>query len=183
MAGAIVPGSPRPLHCLLHADQTASSTPGRRAACAAPAATTSSSRDALVPAARDVLACDHPDRAFFGPLAAGTPRSASGIARAAIFDGFVAIARRSRCRAGKKPIAVAQLVQVEVAKRRGTGWARARVLPRAGRQWPSRSERAPAPRRAHAVEARRRRVQRDVPRGRRRRVYTRSPRYSATTPR
>jgi alkylation response protein AidB-like acyl-CoA dehydrogenase len=73
-----------------------------------------------------------PDRAGFGPLAAGIAAVSLGVARAAI-DSFIATAKVKPLAGGNKPIASRELVQVEVATAEARlGAARAYLLEQAG---------------------------------------------------
>jgi len=131
MAGATVPGSPRPLHCLLHADQTRIVDTWDACGLRGTGSHDFVVEDAVVPAAR-TFSLVTGDRAFFGPLAAGIAAVSLGVARAAI-DSFVATARAKLVPGGKKPIASRELVQVEVANAEARlGAARAYLLEQAG---------------------------------------------------
>jgi alkylation response protein AidB-like acyl-CoA dehydrogenase len=132
MAGAIVPGSPRALHCLLHADQTRIVDTWDACGLRGTGSHDFLVDAALVPAARTFSLATTRDRAFFGPLAAGIAAVSLGIARAAI-DSFVATARTKPLPGGKKPIASRELVQVEVASAEARlGAARAYLVEQAG---------------------------------------------------
>jgi alkylation response protein AidB-like acyl-CoA dehydrogenase len=132
MAGAIVPGSPRPLHCLLHADQTRIVDTWDACGLRGTGSHDFLVENALVPRARTFSLVTTPDRAFFGPLAAGIAAVSLGVARAAI-DSFVATARAKLLPGSKKPIASRELVQAEVANAEARlGAARAYLLEQAG---------------------------------------------------
>jgi alkylation response protein AidB-like acyl-CoA dehydrogenase len=132
MAGAIVPGSPRPLHCLLHADQARIVDTWDACGLRGTGSHDFLVEDAVVPRAWTFSLVTTPDRAFFGPLAAGIAAVSLGIARAAI-DGFITIARGKVLPGGRKPIASRELVQVEVANAEARlGAARAYLLEQAG---------------------------------------------------
>jgi alkylation response protein AidB-like acyl-CoA dehydrogenase len=92
MAGAIVPGSPRPLHCLLRADQTRIVDTWDACGLRGTGSHDFLVEDVLVPRARTFSLVTTTDRAFFGPAAAGIAAVSLGIARAAI-DSFVATAK------------------------------------------------------------------------------------------
>lgn len=132
MAGVIVPGSPRPVHCLLHADQTRIVDTWDACGLRGTGSHDFVVEDAVVPRARTFSLATTGDRAFFGPLAAGIAAVSLGVARAAI-DGFVATARTKPLPGGKKPIASRELVQVEVANAEARlGAARAYLVEQAG---------------------------------------------------
>ncbi|TMQ07148.1 MAG: hydroxylase [Deltaproteobacteria bacterium] len=132
MAGVIVPGSPRPLHCLLRADQTRIVDTWDACGLRGTGSHDFVADDALVPRARTFSLVITPDRAGFGPLAAGIAAVSLGVARAAI-DSFVATAKVKPLAGGNKPIASRELVQVEVASAEARlGAARAYLLEQAG---------------------------------------------------
>jgi indole-3-acetate monooxygenase len=132
MAGVIVPGSPQPLHCLLHADQTRIVDTWDACGLRGTGSHDFLVEDALVPRARTFSLVTARDRSFFGPLAAGIAAVSLGVARAAI-DSFVATAKTKLLPGGKKPIASREVVQVEVANAEARlGAARAYLLEQAG---------------------------------------------------
>lgn len=132
MAGAIVPGSSQPLHCLLPADQTRIVDTWDACGLRGTGSHDFLIDGALVPRARTFSLLTARDRPFFGPLAAGIAAVGLGVARAAI-DSFVATARTKHLPGSKKPSASRELVQVEVANAEARlGAARAYLCEQAG---------------------------------------------------
>jgi indole-3-acetate monooxygenase len=132
MAGLVVPGSPQPLHCLLHADQTRIVDTWDACGLRGTGSHDFIVEDALVPRARTFSLVTPRDRPFFGWLAAGIAAVGLGVARSAI-DGFIATAKAKPLPGSNKPIASRELVQVQVANAEARlGAARAYLLEQAG---------------------------------------------------